>query len=62
MDVASVKNRPVQSTEQPKRAHEMPNKAAKPRAAETHKAPEAKPRPVVNSQGQTTGRHLNVTA
>jgi len=62
MDVSSVKNRPAQPTEQPKRTQEGQNKAAQPRAAEPHKTAEAKPMPVVNSQGQTTGRHVNLTA
>jgi hypothetical protein len=62
MDVSSVKDRPVSPTQQPKRTEQAHSEAAKPRAAEAKKAPEAKPMPVVNSQGQTTGRHLNVTA
>jgi len=62
MDVSSVKNRPVHPTERPKRTQEVQSKAAQPRAAEPHKTPEAKPMPVINSQGQTTGRHVNLTA
>lgn len=32
------------------------------KTAQQHKEPEAKPLPVVNTQGQTTGRVLNVKA
>ena len=57
MDVSSVKDRPVPPTQPPKRTEQVHSEAAKPRTTEAKKAPEAKQMPVVNSQGQTTGRH-----
>jgi hypothetical protein len=65
MDVSSVKTTPVQPTQPPKRpveAKQEPTQEAKPKAPEVKKSAEAKPAPVVNTQGHTTGRLLNVTA
>lgn len=65
MNVSSVKTPPVQPAQPPKRT-EMAQKAqsseVKHSESEVKKAPESKPHPVVNTQGQTTGRLLNVTA
>lgn len=62
MDVASVKNRPVEPAAAPKPAAKAPSQENKPNTEVAKKQPEAKPLPVVNTQGQVTGRHLNVTA
>ena len=65
MDISSVKTPPVQPTQPPKRSEEAQqaqNRDAKTKEPEVKKLPEAKPVPVVNTQGQTTGRILNTTA
>ena len=63
MDVSSVKTPAVQPTQRPKRtaeAQQAQNQTAQLQEAAAKKAAESKP--VVNTQGQTTGRLLNVTA
>lgn len=66
MDVSTVKHAPVQPSHTPKRAESV-QPSPRPQSAQ-HKEPEAKPfpvvkpSPVINSQGQTTGRLLNTTA
>ena len=63
MDVSSVKTQPVQTQAAVKRAQNQPstqNQTTKNHEAGVSKVAEHKP--VVNSQGQTTGRLLNVTA
>ena len=65
MDVSSVKTPPVQPTQPPKRseaAQQAQNQEVKPKEPTVNKALESRPYPVVNTQGQTTGRLLNVTA
>ncbi len=66
MSVSSVNKPAIQPTEAPKRpaAQNQTREAVnKQRVAETPpKAQESKPKPVVNAQGQVTGRHLNVSA
>ena len=66
MDVSTVRKPAVQPVQAPKRteqAQQAHNQEAKPKSAEAKKNTEAKPpTPVVNTQGQTTGRLLNVKA
>lgn len=63
MDVSTVNKPAVQTTPPPKRTEPVHKEATKPQQTEAKKAqPEAKPEPVVNTQGQRTGRLLNVTA
>ena len=65
MDVSSVKTPPVQPTQAPKRteaAQEAKKQEVKAQEAQVKKAAEYQSAPVVNTQGQTTGRLLNVTA
>jgi hypothetical protein len=65
MDISSVKKPAVQPTSAPKRtaeAHQTPVRESKPHESETRKVAQVTPKPIVNTQGQVTGRHLNVTA
>lgn len=67
MDVNSVNKPAVQPAPAPKRAsevHPAPGRENKPHENEAaHKSAQAQQnKPVVNTQGQVTGRHLNVTA
>ncbi len=65
MDVSSVNKPAVQNTTPPKRAAESqrnPVRDSKPPENEARKVAQAAAKPVVNTQGQVTGRHLNVTA
>lgn len=67
MDVNSVNKSAVQPAPAPKRAAEARPEAArdnKPHENEAaHKSAQAQQnKPVVNTQGHVTGRHLNVTA
>lgn len=65
MDVSSVNKPAVQHANAPKRVTENqkpPERDSKPPENETRKAEQTAAKPVVNTQGQVTGRHLNVTA
>lgn len=65
MDISTVKNapiQPVQATKRPEQAQQAQGYESKPKPPEVRKTTESKPQPVVNTQGQTTGRLLNVTA
>ncbi len=65
MDISSVNKPAVQNVAPPKRAAEnqqRPERDNKPNEDETRKALQTAAKPVVNTQGQVTGRHLNVTA
>lgn len=65
MDVSSVNKPAVQNAAPPKRTAENqqpPERNSKPQENETRKVPQTAAKPVVNTQGQVTGRHLNVTA
>ena len=65
MDISSVKKPAVQNAAPPKRTAENrqpPERDSKPNESETRKVPQTAAKPVVNTQGQVTGRHLNVTA
>lgn len=65
MDVSSVNKPTVQNAAPPKRSAENQQKTerdSKPNEDETRKALQTAAKPVVNTQGQVTGRHLNVTA
>jgi len=64
MNIASSTAAPVQSTQRPTNMQqaEQTERQARPRDTEAQKPQATPPTPVVNSQGQTTGRLLNVTA
>jgi hypothetical protein len=66
MDVNSVKRPVVQPTapaKRPEPQQQTQKRVEAQKSADTApKAQEPKPKPVVNSQGQMTGRHLNVSA
>lgn len=65
MDISSVKSQPVQTQQaakrvEPVRQPEPKNESAK--ESQVKSEPPPKPSPVINTQGQTTGRLLNTTA
>ena len=65
MEISQVKVAQAQSARQAQRADDAQQANARKteqQAAETQKAQQPETRPVVNTQGQTTGRLLNVTA
>jgi pyridoxine/pyridoxamine 5'-phosphate oxidase len=68
MDVSSVSKPPVNPSAASKNTvktdliDQLRKSIAQNKAAQQHKEPEAKPLPVVNTQGHTTGRVLNVKA
>jgi len=64
MNVSSSSNAPVQSTQKPTQLQKTEQASEKqPRPAPEVKESQPKPaQPVINTQGQTTGRLLNVTA
>jgi hypothetical protein len=65
MDVSSIKTPALQTTQVAKRteaAEQAQRNAVAEKEPEVKKAPEPRPNPVINTQGQTTGRLLNVTA
>jgi len=65
MDVSKARPQQVQEAQAAKRTQEVretQQREVQAKAAEPQKTEEPKPKPVVNSQGQTTGRLLNVTA
>lgn len=65
MNVSGSTNAPVQSTQQPTRSQvRQQSEAQSPQATNPPPPPPAQQSsaPVVNTQGQTTGRLLNVTA
>lgn len=65
MEISQVKVAQTQSARQAQRTDEAQRASARQaeqQAAETRKAQQPEPKPVVNTQGQTTGRLLNVTA
>ncbi|MEO5794269.1 MAG: hypothetical protein ABIP34_04385 [Rhodoferax sp.] len=69
MDVSSVYRQPVPANVAPKRsdeAQQTQNRAARQDDTDLKKATQVTetkpPKPVVNSQGQTTGRIINTTA
>ncbi len=65
MDVKTVSKPAVQPAPTPKRSVDQNSsveRQPKPQEKEQRQEAQAKPNPVVNAQGQVTGRHLNVTA
>jgi len=69
MNVSSTSNTPVQSTQQPTRTQARQQIQAASQTQEQTRTQaqnqyqnNAAPKPVVNTQGQTTGQLLNVTA
>lgn len=65
MDVSSTQSSAIQSTQRPTRIQQAEQNAeSRPReqTPEVNKAASPPATPVVNTQGQTTGRLLNVTA
>jgi hypothetical protein len=64
MEVSSTRTAPTQSTQQPTQLQKTKQVSSEQQRPEPEKKPiqaEAA-KPVVNTQGQTTGRLLNVTA
>jgi hypothetical protein len=65
MNVSAPKATAMQSTQRPTQIQQTEQKAemqARQQAPEVKKPEPVPPKPVVNTQGQTTGRLLNVTA
>ncbi|MDZ7921299.1 hypothetical protein [Rhodoferax sp.] len=67
MDVSKARPQQVQEIQAAKRTQEVretQQREVQAKASEAQKTeePKPKPQPVVNTQGQTTGRLLNVTA
>ena len=65
MDVNSVNKPTVQAAPPTKRVEAVrpePEREKTTKANETNKEVQAPPKPVINAQGQVTGRTLNVTA
>lgn len=65
MDVSTVKKPPIQPVTQAKRtepAQHPHTQESRLKAPEVKKTGEARPYPVINTQGQVTGQRLNVTA
>ena len=65
MNVSAPQTSGLQSTQKPTQIQKTEQKAesqTRQETSEIKKAPPPPPTPVVNTQGQTTGRLLNVTA
>jgi hypothetical protein len=65
MDVSATKSSGMQSTQKPTQAQQTRQQEqiqARAREAAPKPPEQTKPAPVVNTQGQTTGRLVNVTA
>ena len=65
MDVSAVKTQPAQARQSAKRADEVQQvqqREAQEKENNAKATQQAQARPVVNTQGQTTGRILNATA
>ena len=65
MDVSAVKTQPAQPSQQVKRADEVQQvqkREAQEKENNAKATQQAQAKPVVNTQGQTTGRILNATA
>lgn len=64
MEISSSRTAPTQATQQPTQLQKAKQVSEEQQVSEPQKKPaQTEPaRPVVNTQGQTTGRLLNVTA
>ncbi|MBK7052306.1 MAG: hypothetical protein KBF98_01050 [Rhodoferax sp.] len=62
MDISSVTSSAVQASQATKRTQETQNRELNSKEPEVKKSTETENKPVINTQGQTTGRLLNVTA
>lgn len=64
MEVSSTRTAPTQATQQPTQLQKTKQVSEEQQASEPEKkaVQTAQAKPVVNTQGQTTGRLLNVTA
>lgn len=65
MDISTVKKPPIEPAQQLKpteSARNAQNQESKSKPQEAKRVEEAKPPPVVNTQGHITGQRLNVTA
>jgi len=65
MDVSTVKTQPTQPAQQSKRAdevHQAQKRDAQEKVNNAKITQQTQAKPVVNTQGQTTGRILNATA
>ena len=64
MNVSSLGSSPVQSTQRPTQLQktEESSEQQQQQKSEVQQTQATPPKPVINTQGQTTGRLLNVTA
>jgi cell division septation protein DedD len=64
MEVANTRSSPVQTTQQATSSQKAKQAAQETQSRQAEAKPVSQPsaKPVVNGQGQTTGRLLNVTA
>ncbi len=64
MEVSSTRVAPTQSTQQPTSGQKAQMAASETKQQQTAVTPKPAepPKPVINTQGQTTGRLLNLTA
>lgn len=64
MNVSTTRSAPVQSTQQPTQRQKtvQAREQSQAQQMQVKTPPPAPPKPVVNTQGQSTGRLLNVTA
>ena len=63
MEISSTRTAPTSSTQQPTALQKTKQTSEQEQGQKTETKPtETPPKPVVNTQGQTTGRLLNVTA
>lgn len=62
MDIKTIDKPTVQPVSLSKRAVDRTTDSVREQKSESREPAPTKPGPVVNAQGQLTGRHLNVTA
>ena len=64
MEISSTRTAPTQSTQQPTQLQKTKQATEQDKGLEAEKMPKEAPppKPVINTQGQTTGRLINVTA
>jgi hypothetical protein len=62
MDIKTIDKSTIQPVSPPKPAIDRTTDSAREQKLESREPTPKKPGPVVNAQGQLTGRHLNVTA
>lgn len=62
MEVSNSRTAAVQSTQKATQLQQTQAQERSSRQPEIEKAPPPPPKPVINTQGQTTGRLINMTA